>query len=351
MYWGPGPLLFIWPFYMLGGVGREDVFYTLIAGLLNIVLFFLVMNTYIRYFGLSLSYFSRMFLLLSFAFASPNFYLTLTPGIWSTYQVIAITYLLLFLLFYCLMLMNKQRRLTYLAVGVVFFTLAWLSRYTLVFYGLLFLYPFYLFYKAGGKVLLCKAVGIFVGITVIFGSLFGLYNYHRFGDPFETGFRYQVGKERSNKALREGKVYSIDYMPHNITHYFLNHAALTLEKKPFFSNLTLEGNSIFSVYPAVLLFFFLFQKKYFQKKTHMFFIVSAVTIIVGTLTYFSVFFASGWDQLGNRFFFDLIPLVFVLLLFVLKEIPVVVKAVLLGYGIVINMIGLLAFIYTLQGGK
>lgn len=41
LYWGPAPVIFIWPFYAVMGMNASDVFYNLLAGILNILLFYL----------------------------------------------------------------------------------------------------------------------------------------------------------------------------------------------------------------------------------------------------------------------------------------------------------------------
>src|SRR3990167_5000223 len=72
--------LFIYPFY-LSGI-KSDVFYTLIAGILNVFLFSLLLKEFLLNFKIKLSKFKEFFLVLCFAFISQNFFLSLNGRIW-----------------------------------------------------------------------------------------------------------------------------------------------------------------------------------------------------------------------------------------------------------------------------
>ncbi|PJA90773.1 MAG: hypothetical protein CO136_00705, partial [Candidatus Levybacteria bacterium CG_4_9_14_3_um_filter_36_7] len=38
LYWGPAPLLFIWPFYLIWGLKASDVLFTMLGGFTNVIL-------------------------------------------------------------------------------------------------------------------------------------------------------------------------------------------------------------------------------------------------------------------------------------------------------------------------
>jgi hypothetical protein len=177
MYWGPAPILFVLPFYLFSHLQASDMLYTAIAGTANVALFYGVMQEFKKYFHISLSLMADTFLLLSFALASPNFFLSVGGQIWYTCQIFGATYLLLFYLFYFKFL-NSDKHYQFI-LCTVFFYLAFLSRYTLLFHGILFIYLF-IHYKSSSRVIPRKFVWSFSLLTLAFGSLGVCYNYLKF---------------------------------------------------------------------------------------------------------------------------------------------------------------------------
>ena len=100
MYWGPTPVIFILPFYVFSHLQTSDVLYGFVAGLLNVIVFTGCANEATRHFNLTVSRVQKLFIVLNFAFISPNFYLSMGGTIWYVNQLIAILYLLLFYYFY-----------------------------------------------------------------------------------------------------------------------------------------------------------------------------------------------------------------------------------------------------------
>jgi hypothetical protein len=93
------------------------------------------------YFSISLSLMAEVFLILTFAFASPSFFLSLAGKIWFTNQIFATTFLLLFYCFFFQYL--NTSKLYSIVASVAFFCLACLTRYSLLFNGLLLTYLFW----------------------------------------------------------------------------------------------------------------------------------------------------------------------------------------------------------------
>jgi len=52
---------------------------------------------------------------------------------------------------------------------------------------------------------------------------------------------------------------------------------------------------------------------------------------------------TGWKQFGYRYFFDVLPLVFLLLMFILPSVPISIQLGLLVYGIFVNFYGSMEF--------
>jgi hypothetical protein len=327
LYWGPFPVLLILPFYLVFHLQASDILYTVIGGTVNVALFYLVMQEFKKYFALPLSFTREVFLVLSFSLASPNFFLSTFGQIWATSQIFATIYLLLCYLFYFQFL--NQDKDYQLILSVVFFNLAYLSRYSLVFSGVLFIY-LVSHYKNLRRVLPMKIIWYLVLFTLAFISVEALYNYLRFHNILEMGVRFQVGNSRYNAIVKSNAILSFHYVLHNIYYYFLN-----------ITGFDLEGNSVFLFYPALLLLPVLFcNRKYGDKKRLSFLAIAGITIGLSVL-FLMLYFATGWTQLGNRYFFDILPLIFLLLAFILEYIPLTIQILLLLWGIGINFCGIL----------
>lgn len=338
LYWGPAPILLVLPFYVLWGTNASDVIYVLLGGAANVVLIYLCMRETKRYFNITFSPVSDMLLLSSFAFASPNFLLSLVGAIWASSQIFAITFLLLFYFFFFSYLNSGKQY--YIAVSVVSFCLACLSRYSLLFHGLLLIYLFWDSRMTGRKISrrLIITIG---GIVLSFVFLDAFYNYLRFQNILEIGQRFQQGSIRYNSILKNGAILSFGYFSHNIYYYFLNPVHLHIGKYPL--QIDPEGNSVLMVYPSLLLCPLVFFKyrQFDHKKRCLVLIVGIAALF--TMTCLLLYFATGWMQFGNRYFFDAFPLFFLLLVMVTPYIPEKVQWIVAIWGIGINFLGMSAF--------
>lgn len=338
LYWGPAPVLLLWPFYLIWGVNASDVFYTMLGGVANVVLIYLCIREMKKYFSMSLSFMAEAFLLLSFAFASPNFFLSLTGNIWFTSQIFATTFLLLFYFLFFKYL--NTGKLYHIAVSVAFFCLACLTRYSLLFNGLLLAYLFWDSRTTGKKITLRLLVSVSV-TGLFFVCLGAFYNYLKFQNIFEVGQRFQQGSERYAAVLRSGMILSFKYFWYNVYYYFLN--PLSFSSSKHMLRIDVERNSVLMVYPSLLLVSVLFFKfKRFDAKKRFFVLTVGVAALI-TVTFLLLYFATGRVQFGNRYFLDAFPLFFLLLVLVMPYIPKPVQLVLLTWGIVINFWGVLTF--------
>jgi hypothetical protein len=329
MYWGPAPALLIFPFYLLFHLQASNILYTAIGATMNVALLYFVIQEFKKFFTLSLSLTAEGFLLLSFSLASPNFFLSVFGQIWATSQIFATIYLLLCYLFYFQFL--NQGKDYQLILSVVFFNLACLSRYSLVFNGVLFIY-LVSYYKILRRALPAKFIWYLALPTLASISLQALYNYLRFHNVLEMGIRFQIGSSRYNAIVKSNAILSFHYVLHNIYYYFLN-----------VMHFDLEGNSVFLFYPALLLLPVLFcKRKYVDRQRLAFLIIGGITIGLN-VSFLMLYFATGWAQLGNRYFFDVIPLIFLLIVFSLEYIPFTIQILLLLWGIGINFCGILVF--------
>ena len=337
LYWGPAPALLVLPFYLIWHLQASDVLYTAIGATINVALFSLVMQELKKYFHLSLSLMAEAFLVLSFGLASPSFFLATAGTIWHTNQTFATTYLLLFYLLYFRFLnSNKHYQLI---LCVVFFCLACLSRYTLLFNSILFLYLF-LQSKRSGRAIPTKLILSLALLILAFVCLEVLYNFVRFHNLLETGQQFQQG-DIDSAILKTNKLLSPRYVPKNIYYCFFN--LIHFLPTDLFVVPDFYGNSVFSVYPALLLVPVLFCKRKDAKKKRMSFLPLAGIAIGLNILALMLYLASGYAQFGYRYFFDVLPLLFLLLMFILPSIPILIQLGLLAYGIFVNFYGTMVF--------
>lgn len=332
MYWGPAPVLFIFPFYLLGGFFRSDRVYTLIGGLLNIFVFYLLMKEFIKFFKLKVKDIHQKTLIISFALASPNFFLSIRSGVWFTNQVIAMFYLLFSYLFFFLYLRKKQ--LKYFTVSVLFFNLAWLSRY-LLFLNVMFFVYLIIKEKANLK----KLSLVFVFLTSLAFAIFFANNYLKFGNIFETGASYQIGNPYFNEKIRKGEFFKFSYFFDNLYYYFLNPLTFT-SQFPYVST-DLMGNSVFIVYPLTLLGLSGLIRKI--KSSDELLILTVKLFVVIYLGILMLYMATGFAQFGNRYFFDVIPWWFLFSLFSIKKIGKMGVLFLIIFGFLVNLLGIISF--------
>jgi hypothetical protein len=78
------------------------------------------------------------------------------------------------------------------------------------------------------------------------------------------------------------------------------------------------------------------------------FIPAALGVMGTTFIFLLSFFISGWYQFGNRYFFDLIPLTFILILIVYHSLPRWFKWSIFSYGLLVSMVGEVAALFFLK---
>jgi hypothetical protein len=337
MYWGPAPALLILPFYLLQHFNANDVLFTFNGGFINVLLFYLLMQEFKDYFSIYLSIISELFIIISFGLASPNFFLSLTGTVWYTGQIFSITYLLLFYLFYFKFL--KYGKYYQFVLFTLFFCLAFLSRYTLLFHGILFIYLF-LHFKNTGRTLPAKSIWTFALFALASICFAGFYNFLRFQNVLEMGLRFQVGAARYTPIVSSNAILSTRYIFYNFYYYFLN--IVHFSRSHYHVIVDKEGNSIFSVYPALLLIPVLIYNRKYRDKKKVLFLITAGTTAVLNVSLLMLYFSTGWTQFGCRYFFDIIPLLFLLVMFILQYIPISIQVGLLLYGVYVNYYGIAA---------
>jgi hypothetical protein len=120
-----------------------------------------------------------------------------------------------------------------------------------------------------------------------------------------------------------------------------------LSLNPPFVQIDPEGNSIFSVYPLVW-FAALFVLRSTYTPKNRWFIVTLGAAMAVNFGIILMNLGTGWYQFGSRYFFDLVPGLFLLILFVVDRVNVPVKVALLAYGTFVNFVGALLYYHALS---
>lgn len=338
LYWGPSPLLLVLPFVAFPRLFASDVWQTLLAGILSAIAFGFLVRAFVRTFSLSITSSAEAAIILSFAFASPNFYLSLAGGIWGMSQVIAVLFLLLSLL--ALLRQIRTNSFYAFAASVGFFALAVLARLTLVPYGILLLYPILQALRLPNRIRAVRLALILALGAILTLSVFALYNYARFGNLSETGWRNHQSAPRYADIRSGGPILSPSFFVRNAYYYFLNPL---VRPTPPYLQVDPEGNSIFAVYPLTLLIFALpFLWSAFRRREQIL-TGTLLAISGGLLLFFSFFVLTGWSQFGARYFLDVAPAYFLALLPIAARTPRILLALMVILGIGINLWGSLSF--------
>lgn len=346
LYWGPAPILFILPFYIFGGGPQaSDFIYCLVAGLINIALFYILLKTVVRFYHITITPSSQYLIWIVFALSSPNLYCSVNGGVWQTSQVVGMLYLLTFLIMFFKYAISPNKY-HFLILSALAFNLAWLSRYGMFLY---ILFPIIYGFRMNKRYL-----QIFAPITLCFIIFFMIYNVARFHHPFDVGTNYMqkefniidTDRDRTeNIKLHEadlrGEQYSIKYVPRSFFYLFLNPVFFST-KQPFVETDSM-GNGIFFMYPFLsLIFGYFYKKKLMNSKQTKFLLIAAAICglyILGLLMYIG----TGYHQVGNRYIFDIIPLLLISIAMWVGRIPKFISWALLVYGSVINIAAIFAY--------
>jgi hypothetical protein len=337
IYWGPSAVLFILPFVLAGHGLQHDVAYTLVAGCANVAVFALVAREAASYCLIRLKAVSAMAFVLLFALASPNFYLSLQGRIWHTSQVVSTLYFLMFLWFFFRQL-NRPTAGGF-AAGMLFFNLAWVARMTLAAAApLAAMLILSVWRRNRALALRCAAIAVAtLGVSVL---AWGAFNHARFGRFTETGYSHMQHARRFVPAARAGTLWHVRHIPRNSYYYFVN---LPIDRTSRAFTIDLEGNSVFAFYPWTLLVAALPLAWPAVGRGRRLLMAGVVTVgglqVLALLT----FFATGWTQLGARYFLDAVPLLLVSLLPVVARLRPMVLVALLGAGMAMNVAGMSQF--------
>jgi len=301
-YWGPAPAALLLPYVAAAGVEASDRLASAVIGTLTVLLTYLMVREASRLGLLSTTAAAAAAIALLFGLGTVHFYLAVSGQVWFFSQVVAAFFLTLAIW----AVLRSDGAWWWAAVGGVAFGASFLARNSELFVGLFF--PFAIVGMARRSAAASWArivrLGVAFGAPVLAAALLMLaFDYARFGNAFETGFRSAVetgGNARFKTDFREHGAFSLHYVARNAYYYFAN-ASLDRDSQSGAWTFDKDGNSMFLVTPALL-----YALRSYRRRNWL--IVGVWVgggVCIATLL---CYFATGWVTFGNRYLLDLLPL-------------------------------------------
>lgn len=301
IYWpqGPFPSIILAVFQVLIGPSVQQ-------GLVQMVL--VVFLTYMLYKLARLRHFSweqSMYLVCAFLFGSIVIGIITNPTSWFFAQVVALVLLVL-------LLYEWESRRNYLIMGLLEASLI-ATRMTAGFFGFYIVYALIMDIRVGKRTLI-QLLQFIIPIIISLGLL-SWFNWARFGNFFDTGyFTNNIGPE--GEALRQFGLFSLRHIFTNIYWYFLSSVEGVTNGTAHlvfpYIRYNLWGLSFFIVSPI-----FLYTISTLRNNSTY---LRGLWCIAGlTLTVLLLYYTTGWYTFGPRYMADLLPILYILLLYVLKK--------------------------------
>lgn len=318
-YWplGPLPAALLAPFVKIFGTDFLQGYVSFVLTLLNFWLLWKIAKK------LNLPNSDSLWLAAFFIFGSAYLGVATFSVSWYFGQVVAVTLLLLALHEY-------YYKKHWWLIGV-YLALAIITRNTLLFTSLFFIWMVLFGTNSRDK----KIKNLFQLVSLILTSLFLIlvYNWARFGDPFQGGYSLQDIPPVLSRA-RDFSLFSLLHVPGNLFFLlFRGPDPVLLQpdtyvlKYPYISA-NIWGLGIFFTAP---LFLYLFSAPWRDKEVRAATLASLITLIP-ILTYYGI----GVSQIGYRYILDIYPLLYVILGKALApRLPLKAK-ILIVLGIILN---------------
>ncbi len=317
--WGFLPSLILIPIQLIKGRFIPTIYLTVFFASLNVSIVYLLLCRLKREFFPRLRTYEIYVLLLLFAFGTTHFYVGTLAGVWHVSQMVTFFFgtLGLYIIF------KKKRRLRDYFFSSVLFCFTLLGRATSAMMIVLpmFLFGYDLFFlrelSYKNKIDTLKKGIVVFGIPIlIFLSIFFLYNYLRFQNPFEYGYQYLQEAPHLAQMRERNGIMSFGNIPTNLWYMLLEIPKLSFQNGPVL-DFNLNGNSIFFLTPPFLAAFlaspFIRKRKYFDPYIFSLWFTAAITMIP-SLAYYN----TGWIQFGYRYSLDITVMLLLLSLFGMK---------------------------------
>lgn len=317
-YYGPLPAI---PIAFLQIVSHKDFIPTLypnafVAGIAAAATYLLFFQTKKKL--LPNSGFSPFIFTLLTAYGTTFFWLATRSGIWFQAQI----YAYLFSVLGLLPLISKKRTPVNYSLSIFFFSLNLLARSSA---SLLTFIPLCLVFYNRSGLGIKKIVRLLLPSILVF-TIFCLYNFLRFDNPFETGITYQQFHYRLayRKAMAGGWFSPIN-IPYNFWFMALETPKLTLSymltpKQNISLTTNPEGNSIFFFTPPLLALLLASPFKETHPAKRRLMIALWIGVLL-TLLPILLLTGTGWQQVGYRYTLDVTAPAMLLIVLSIKRKP------------------------------
>ncbi len=304
-YWGPFVPAVLAPLVGLLGWQISDRLVAAVAGGLNVALFYLLLRRADRAGLCRTSEACRVGLTIVFALGSVHFYSACVGSVWFSVQLITLTAILAALLLVC----GPRFSPWLVLLAGVAFGAAMLGRNLIVLLGLFF--PLLFWQRCAGvpagrlrRWLACSVLFAVPCATAVVVQ--GAYNRARFGSVFDSG---QAALMRTTSAAalvpdyeRYGQFHP-HYLAKNLKYYFWNWRL----PRDAQGRLTYDdmGNSMFLVTPPLIYALLAWRRR---SPIALAAACGVVPFLIGLL----LFRTTGYQQFGNRYLLEALPLLLVL---------------------------------------
>lgn len=316
VFYGPMPSVLLIPEVLLFGHNFPATFLTFVSMAVIYICIYFISKRFVK------SNADSLMLSNFFVFGTVLYFLGLIPITAYTVQVIGLAFVILALLFY---LLKTNWLIIGLLVGAAGLTRA-------VYYGALIFFVIELFRLNKHQVwknLLLLTIPVLISLTI-----FGAYNYRRFGSPFETGYKYNVTiKSYPLVANLEKGLLSLQHAPANLYILLLKGPdAIKFEGSGFslkfpFVKADGWGMAIWFTSP-LFLYLINLRKSYFTYSA----LVTIILLLLPSIFYFGI----GFSQYGYRYQADFLPFLFLVLLPTFKNGLTNLARMLIVGGIIFN---------------
>jgi hypothetical protein len=304
-YWplGPFPAILITPLVYIAGIFKTLFLHRYIHWLLVMGVFYFIYKI-----ARKLKFSKTDSLILSFAFNLGSVFIGVSLVPWSWYYSQVVCTLLIFLAIY--EYFGKRR---YFVLGFIFACIL-LTRIT-AFLGIVFILLNILDLKEDIRNKLRKIFMLSVPVLVLVGILLS-YNYFRFGNPFEQGYKYQIIDGGTKKARDYGLV-GLKHIPGNLYYFLVAPPEQVLadeqSKVLSFPFITYNGwgMGIFFTSSFMLVIFFTRLKEKINRNL----LITSFFISVPIFMYYGV----GFRQYGYRYSLDFLPYLFLLVMLIYQK--------------------------------
>jgi len=308
----PMPAVLLMPLTYIFGNELSDILFTVCIGILNIVLLHRILRLIAKKWEIeNVSLLNWITVL--FAFGTPHLYLSTLGNVWFTSQIVQMLFILLFIYS---TVANKSSLLSGFLLGC-----AVLARPTALFAA-----PFFMLYRFANKKQWIPFIGMIIGTI----GLLCLYNYGRFGNPFDFGYAFLNGSSDIVSASQLYGNFHPFFLKCNSFTMFIGLPSLFNKIAPGFqsacSHLISDGvlprNSLLDVNPIGMSIFIttpplLWVGMAIRRSNQL--VYSSWVALICTLLPILLFHNTGSAQFGYRYILDCLPFMIILLLFGLSH--------------------------------